>query len=235
MEVKDSSNLPLYRKRSTNMYITDRIFDIMDIKEQIEKNKSIKKCPPDKFLYYIVEPSLMNNKFSTNISSTPEIKPKFDLNIVLYENDNGRSTYLRDEFELIKILGQGSYGMVIKVYDNKLKRHAALKIIKKLSNFTHDEEKNLMTFNHKNIVQYYRSFENDSYLFIVMELMEGGTLKDFIIERYLNPECEYIFNEEEAAVIMKGIINGLEYMHDHQMSHRDIKPGKLRFIYNLYF
>jgi hypothetical protein len=223
MEVNETRN-NLYRKRSTNKYTTDRIFDMIDIKEQIEKNKSIKKCAPDKFLYSIVDPNLLKNKISTNTLNL-EIKPKFDLNMVLYENENGRSVYLRDDFELVKILGQGSFGMVIKVYDKKIKRHAALKIIQKLSNFTHDEEKNLMTINHRNIVEYYRSFENDYYLFIVMELMEGGTLKDLIIERYLDPDTEYIFNEEEAATIMKGIVNGLEYMHDNQMSHRDIKPG----------
>ena len=148
----------------------------------------------------------------------------------LYENEYGRRVTLQDEFEIVKLLGQGSFGMVLKVYDTKIKRHVALKIIQKMKNFNHDEEKNLMSFKHHNIVEYYRSFENDDYMFILMELMEGGTLKDLIIERYVDKSNEFIFNEEEAALIMKGILDGLEYMHDMQMSHRDIKPGKYFFI-----
>jgi hypothetical protein len=220
-------SLPL-RKRSTNNYTQLRLFDTIDIKEQIEKNKSIKKCGEDKFLYALFDPELYMDKtsqFHSNNKQLITVKPKFDLNIS-YENQYGKRVSLQDEFYIVKLLGQGSFGMVLKVYDGKIKRHAALKIIKKLQNFNHNEEKNLMKFKHHNIVEYYRSFESDEYSFILMELMEGGTLKDLIIERYVNKNSEFIFNEEEAAIIMKGIINGLNYMHDMGMSHRDIKPGK---------
>jgi serine/threonine protein kinase len=60
-----------------------------------------------------------------------------------------------------------------------------------------------------------------------MELLEGGTLKDLIIERY-NDSKDYLLLEEECAIIIKGILEGLNYLHSLNIIHRDIKPGKLK-------
>ena len=61
-----------------------------------------------------------------------------------------------------------------------------------------------------------------------MELLEGGTLKDFIIERY-NDKKDYLMLEEECSLIVKGIFEGLNYLHSLNIIHRDIKPGR-KFI-----
>ena len=204
------------RKCSTNDYIQDSIFDFFDIKKQIEKKKSVNKCIPCNFLF---SGDTISNENDTNL-------PPCYLDIILSKNEIGGETKLTDEFEIIKVLGQGSFGTVISVYDKKIKSRAALKIIKKKSNFSYEEVHNLSYLNHDNIIKFYRSFETSSYLFIVMELMEGGSLKDLIVQRYYNEKCDYFFTEEEASIIMSGILCGVEYLHDKEYSHRDIKPGK---------
>jgi serine/threonine protein kinase len=62
-----------------------------------------------------------------------------------------------------------------------------------------------------------------------MELLEGGTLKDFIIERY-NDGKDYLLLEEECSLIVKGIFEGLNYLHSLNIIHRDIKPGIIILI-----
>ena len=205
------------RKQSTNDYVQDSIFDFFDIKKQLGDTKFVNKCPPCNFLF--------SGETISNDSDIP-LSPCY-LDLILYKNEIGGEAKLTDEFEIIKVLGQGSFGSVFSVYDKKIKSRAALKIIKKNANFSYDEVHNLRKFNHVNIIQYYRSFETHSYLFIVMELMEGGSLKDLIVQRYNNDKCDYFFTEEEASIIMRGTTNGLEYLHDKEYSHRDIKPGNL--------
>lgn len=78
-------------------------------------------------------------------------------------------------------------------------------------------------FNHKNILKLYSVLENNDYLFIKMELIEGGTLKELIIEKYYSNKP--FFKESECSLIIKNILEGLDYIHSKKIMHRDIKPG----------
>jgi len=79
------------------------------------------------------------------------------------------------------------------------------------------------SFNHPNILKLYDVKENNDYLFIIMELIEGGTLKDLIYHKYYNEKN--FFTELECSTIIKKILEGLDYIHTKKIMHRDIKPG----------
>ncbi len=79
------------------------------------------------------------------------------------------------------------------------------------------------SFDHKNILKLYTVKENFEYLFLVMELVEGGNLKEIIEEKYYSKDP--YFNDSECALIMKNIFEGLYYIHSKKIIHRDIKPG----------
>jgi serine/threonine protein kinase len=67
--------------------------------------------------------------------------------------------------------------------------------------------------------------EDKDYLFMFIENMSGGTLKDLILERY-HSEDKYFFRDNECALIIQGIMEALNYLHNKNIMHRDIKPGK---------
>ena len=90
------------------------------------------------------------------------------------------------EYEIIKQLGEGGYGKVYLVLNNLDNMNYALKEfpIKGETKDKIQEIKNeaeiLSKFNHKNIVKYYESFENDDKFFILMEYCDGQNLSNII-------------------------------------------------------
>ena len=103
--------------KTTDKYTKDSIFDIIDIKEAIIKNKFIKKCEKDKFIYcdYLIK----------------ENKKKYSLRIddYFFEKDNGTIEQFTEFFEVISFLGIGAFGSVIRAYDKTNKSEVAIKVI----------------------------------------------------------------------------------------------------------
>ena len=83
------------------------------------------------------------------------------------------------------------------------------------------------SFDHKNILKLYSVKENFDYLFLAMEILEGGTLKDIIEEKYYSNQP--FFKESECALIIKNLLEGLYYIHSKKIIHRDIKPENIMF------
>mmetsp|Transcript_45125 Transcript_45125/g.109828 ORF Transcript_45125/g.109828 Transcript_45125/m.109828 type:complete len:1253 (-) Transcript_45125:37-3795(-) len=71
-----------------------------------------------------------------------------------------------------------------------------------------------------NIVQLYEVFEEQTYCYLVTELMPGGELFDRIIEKKT-------FSEKEARNSIRCVLEALQYMHEHRVAHRDLKPENL--------
>ncbi len=201
-------------KRTSSTYFCDNVFDKFNSEEQIKSDNTIPKCLRDTYIY-------SNNK----ISETSE-NAKFDL--VLFSNKLCGEIKLSDQFEIKKVIGKGSFGCVLEVYDNTIKKIAALKIIRNNSKIS-CSDLNLINLNHLNIPKFYRYFETMNNLFIVMELLEGGSLRDLIDQRY-NNKSNNLFTEKEVVNIYQQMINGLRYLHDQDLIHRDIKPGNIKFI-----
>ena len=130
------------------------------------------------------------------------------------------------DLKYIETLGKGSFGIVLHVFDNKLKMDMALKVIDKTGkknsyiNKMKDEISILRKLNHPNIVNFYGFIETNNQLMIKMEYIKYGTLKNWINNR------ENI-NEEEASTIIGRILSAIEYLHGKQICHRDIKPENI--------
>jgi serine/threonine protein kinase len=77
---------------------------------------------------------------------------------------------------------------------------------------------------HPNIVKFVKVMETETRFFLVMELIECGSLKAFMEERFKEGKP---FSDEEAATIMKAIFSAVKYIHSKNIVHRDIKPGNV--------
>jgi len=109
-----------------------------------------------------------------------------------------------------------------RLYSSKAKKVA----IKKMPNVTPKEKKTNMKevyllngLKHPNIVVYDKSFKTKDELWIVMEFMEGGTLKE--------ATGSYHFQESHLAYIAREVLKGLSYLHKNTLVHRDLKPGNI--------
>ncbi|XP_047150957.1 calcium-dependent protein kinase 4-like isoform X2 [Vigna umbellata] len=72
---------------------------------------------------------------------------------------------------------------------------------------------------HENVVQFYDAFEDDSYVYIVMELCEGGELLDRILAKK-----DSRYTEKDAAVVVRQMLKVAAECHLHGLVHRDMKP-----------
>jgi serine/threonine protein kinase len=78
----------------------------------------------------------------------------------------------------------------------------------------------LKSLNHKNIVKLVDFFEDKDHYFTAEELIEGGELFDHIMQHVS-------FTEHDARIIVKSLLETLQYMHQHHIAHRDLKPENL--------
>lgn len=80
---------------------------------------------------------------------------------------------------------------------------------------------------HQNIIKLYEIFEDNRYIYLVMEECTGGELFDRIIDRINKKK---LFTEREAAVLFKQLMSCINYCHSQGICHRDLKPENLLFL-----
>ena len=244
-------------KKSTATYIKDNFLDIIDIGETLSKNRFIKKVPLNDFIYeknlknnekseqipQISEIPLNKTNNLTdlnpdNIDYENLNKNKFHINFynLKLEYKNNYVIHFTQKYYPIKITGAGAFGLVISAIEMKTKEKLAVKIIdkKKVGCATNIESLNyqfklLKNLDNPRIMKIYDILDNKRYVFIFMELVEGGTLKDLIIHRYLDNNIFYLFRDSECSTIMKGLLEALKYLHQNNIIHRDIKPENILF------
>jgi serine/threonine protein kinase len=78
----------------------------------------------------------------------------------------------------------------------------------------------LRSLQHPNIIRLYDVYISPNHIFIVMELMEGGELFDYVVQKGT-------LTEEEASRIVRKVTSALVYMHSKNIIHRDMKPENL--------
>ena len=134
---------------------------------------------------------------------------------------------LSERYEIIDKVGSGGMADVYNAKDTRLNRNVAIKVLKQ--EYSNDakfvskfrvEAQSVAGLSHPNIVNVYDVGEDDTLYYIVMELVEGITLKRFI-------EKKGRLEINEAIGIGIQIAQGIEEAHKNNIIHRDIKPQNI--------
>jgi len=135
--------------------------------------------------------------------------------------------FISDRYEIIDKVGSGGMADVYKARDQRLSRFVAIKVLKpeyssdkSFVNKFRGEAQSAAGLSHPNIVNVYDVGDDNGLYFIVMELVEGITLKRFI-------ERKNKLEVKEAVGIAIQIAQGMEAAHDNHIIHRDIKPQNI--------
>ena len=137
---------------------------------------------------------------------------------------------LDDRYEILEVIGTGGMAVVYKALDHRLNRPVAIKILK--DEFSGDDEfrrrfraegEAVAMLSHPNIVQVYDVSSSDTANYLVMELINGISLKQYM-------EVKGVLNWKETLHFAMQIAKGLEHAHSRGIIHRDIKPHNVMVL-----
>ena len=135
---------------------------------------------------------------------------------------------LLDKYTVEKEIGAGGYARCLLVKNKTTGQLYACKELQKnkLNNVASlkSEIQILIKLDHPNIIKLYEIYENDNYIYLVMELCTGGELFDRIIQK---TEQGKTFTEKEVANIFYQMMSAINYCHSNKIVHRDLKPENL--------
>lgn len=134
---------------------------------------------------------------------------------------------LENRYEILEVIGSGGMSVVYKALDSRLNRFVAVKVLR--DEIAHDvelrsrfqaEAQAVAMLAHPNIVAVYDVSHNKDLDYIVMELIEGVTMKQYLAEKGK-------LSAKETAYFSAQICKALQQAHDHGIVHRDIKPQNI--------
>jgi len=170
-------------------------------------------------------PKTSNPASNTNAKDSNQTQfPKPNENIKVDQSAN--VTSIEDKYEVGEEIGRGAFSVVKNGRHNQTGEKVAIKFIEK--KFVDKQDLMLLAreidimkkVHHPNILRLIEVFETEEVIALVMELVNGGELFYKIVEKGN-------YSEEDAAKIVRQMIQGVEYLHEKGIAHRDLKPENL--------
>jgi calcium/calmodulin-dependent protein kinase I len=143
------------------------------------------------------------------------------------EISNQNKAFEKD-YTFLKTISNGAFGVVKSAIEKTTGNEVAVKIIEKKNasvsemSKTKQEVSILKQLSHPNVVSYINSIETTSKMYIIIELMYDGTLKNFI-------DSSSTIEEEKSVEIIFYLLQAVNYIHSKNICHHDIKPENIMF------
>ena len=219
--------------------------NIHALEEEIkqEEDKTLIKTSLEKPLINILSSSKKqlpsNNIQSTDLlisplkspGASPTRSPKDNIKINFGSFINERKGTFASDYTKEGKLGSGNFGEVLKVKHKTSNNQRAVKVLDKVKVKKYDDPNNLLAeieilkkIDHPNIMKIYEFYQDSKNYYIIMELIHGKELFDYIVEE------ENKFTELQIASIMKQILGAVCYAHNNKIVHRDLKPENILVV-----
>ncbi|RXN03859.1 death-associated kinase 2 isoform X1 [Labeo rohita] len=142
---------------------------------------------------------------------------------------------VEDFYDIVEELGSGQFAIVKRCIEKSTGVEYAAKFIKKRLNRAsrrgvrreeiEREVDILQDLQHPNIITLHDVYENRTDVVLILELVSGGELFDFLAQKES-------LSEEEATEFIKQILNGVQYLHSKKIAHFDLKPENIMLLDN---
>jgi serine/threonine protein kinase, bacterial len=135
-----------------------------------------------------------------------------------------KGTVLNNRYEILRLIGTGSYGIVYLCRDSVTGENLVIKQLrpskrrsKKEVEMFKKEISVLRRLNHKNIPKLFEAFSHNGSLFYVMSFVEGDNIEELIFSRSMT------FNEKESLQILAQLLEFVDYLHTRDIYHQDLR------------
>lgn len=133
---------------------------------------------------------------------------------------------LLDRYQILSKIGEGATAKIYKAFDTRLGRTVAIKEIPSNPNIAPRairEARTVATLNHPNIVTVFEFEEEDKYYYLIMEFLEGVSLRQILSD-------QGTLSVSQSIAVATQVLSALEYAHSNEIIHRDIKPENIMIL-----